>query len=663
MKELTSVNKFNLFAIPELCKMNFFIPDYQRGYRWGETQIRQLLEDLYTFFYDSNAKGNFYCLQPVVVKKMTDKDVASFDLQSNKDNNTWYEVIDGQQRLTTIRIILAISTLLNPIHKFQFELHYQTRPLLGKIFSNMDIEMIDDEYSVMLKSSTGKLDIDSWHILQTAKRIIKWFQTSNSKFTPTLDEFIGSFYEKFTADKSKNKSVQVIWYEICDGSDQHDIFRRLNDKIVSLNNAELIRGMFLSDSAKYECDTAMLMGFDEKDRKIVTQREQARKQSHIIEQWDIIEKSLRDEKFWSFITNKDGKSYSCRIEYIFDLISKKKESEADPIYTYLHFDMLLRDGKVRDLWELWLKVETYYSMLKSWSEDRFYYHKIGYLVTEQNSEVLTDLLEEAAQYSKSELKADIHNRIKDTITDSNKPDKKITELNYSEDYNILKKVLFLYNVESVYQLGLNSENADGITANTGVHEFFNFSKYKEEKNWTLEHIHAQNSEAIDRNDKKKWDQWLVENLSTLRTLSKGINSPELGSLIEDLDAQLDTLKKNRERYTYNDITNAFDRVLHFFDDMNKSDGHPSEIHGISNMALLSGSLNSSISNSVFEVKRQKIMTADANGEYIPPCTRKVFLKYYNKNEQGFTTQQNFYWSEKDRKNYEKDILKIMKSYL
>ena len=111
MAELESINLLDRCSIPELRDKNFFIPDYQRGYRWGETQIRQLLEDLYGFFYDKRSQGAFYCLQPVVVKQMEQAQVAALGLNSPTDNNVWYEVIDGQQRLTTIRIILALEEI------------------------------------------------------------------------------------------------------------------------------------------------------------------------------------------------------------------------------------------------------------------------------------------------------------------------------------------------------------------------------------------------------------------------------------------------------------------------------------------------------------------------------------------------------------------------
>ena len=161
------------------------------------------------------------------------------------------------------------------------------------------------------------------------------------------------------------------------------MFKRLNDKSISLNNAELIRGMFLSDSAVYKGEELLLSQFDEDVRPIVEKRELARKQSHIIEEWDIIEKQLWDDKFWSFTKKeKNSDEYSCRIEYIFDLISKKTSNQKDSLYTYLEFDGMLKSGAVKDLWDLWLKVETYFSLLMAWYNDRYYYHKIGFLTTE-----------------------------------------------------------------------------------------------------------------------------------------------------------------------------------------------------------------------------------------------------------------------------------------
>lgn len=649
MEQLESINYLDLCAIPDLCNKNFYIPDYQRGYRWGSVQIRQLLEDLYGFFYDGKVSGSFYCLQPIVVKEMPASDVESMGLFSTEDSNRWYEVIDGQQRLTTILIILTLESLLDEDKELRFTIYYKTRPNLGELFGHL-VKVRDENkrYSIHVEKEAG-LDIDSWHILRAANEIISWFQSETNTYNPSISSFKGTFYEKFSNTKDKNKSVQVIWYEIRDDSDAYDMFKRLNDKSIYLNNAELIRGLFLSDSAKYKNHKQLLSQFNEDVRDIVAKREQDRKQSHIIEQWDIIESQLRNEKFWAFIKqDKSSENYSCRIEYLFDMVSKKSPNQKDRLYTYLEFEDMLKDSRVEDLWDLWIKVETYYSLLMAWFKDSYYYHKIGFLTTVLGTDVLIELLDESAHKSKTEFKKIIDRKILLAIHDSRKSDRKILEYNYQEDATMLKRVLFLYNVESTFQQGL---------------EFFPFDEYKNH-DWTLEHIHAQNSELIDQSQKNKWEEWFAENKKTLECLHVRLpDDQSLANLLKHLNSEYQKLKNNREKYTFSDLTLVFDRVLKYFNDLSSQEGTPTVMHGISNMALLSGAVNTSIGNSVFEVKRQMIMNADAQGEYIPLCTRKVFLKYYNSKNPNFTVQQNFYWSEKDRVNYLEDIKKVLKSYI
>lgn len=72
--------------------MQFYVPNYQRGYRWKESQVQQLLNDIKEFDYEKNNEKKFYCLQPLVV---------------TEDKENGWVVIDGQQRLTTLFIILT----------------------------------------------------------------------------------------------------------------------------------------------------------------------------------------------------------------------------------------------------------------------------------------------------------------------------------------------------------------------------------------------------------------------------------------------------------------------------------------------------------------------------------------------------------------------------
>lgn len=97
--QYTSNSNFCPKPVAELIttKYHFVIPSYQRGYRWEEKQVIDLLEDICEFAKQDTEDS--YYLQPLVVKpcKWTDTDGVQIDA---------WEVLDGQQRLTTLRLIL-----------------------------------------------------------------------------------------------------------------------------------------------------------------------------------------------------------------------------------------------------------------------------------------------------------------------------------------------------------------------------------------------------------------------------------------------------------------------------------------------------------------------------------------------------------------------------
>ena len=88
----------------------FCIPSYQRGYRWGKREITALLEDL-AEFAEPECKQSTYLLQPIVIR--TDKPTGV------PDGFAEYKiVVDGQQRLTTLSIILTVLSPDCNISKF-----------------------------------------------------------------------------------------------------------------------------------------------------------------------------------------------------------------------------------------------------------------------------------------------------------------------------------------------------------------------------------------------------------------------------------------------------------------------------------------------------------------------------------------------------------------
>jgi len=66
-------NLIDVREINKLIKEQFIIPAYQRGYRWDEKQVTELLDDLWEFINKEKKKGEFYCLQPIVVIRRDDK--------------------------------------------------------------------------------------------------------------------------------------------------------------------------------------------------------------------------------------------------------------------------------------------------------------------------------------------------------------------------------------------------------------------------------------------------------------------------------------------------------------------------------------------------------------------------------------------------------------
>ena len=87
------------------------------------------------------------------------------------------------------------------------------------------------------------------------------------------------------------------------------------------------------------------------------------------------------------------------------------------------------------------------------------------------------------------------------------------------------------------------------------------------------------------------------------------------------------------------------------------DDYGVNLHSIDNLALLDKNANSSISNNFFDVKRSMIIEKDRNGEFVPVCTRNVFLKYYSEDP-----SQIHYWSESDRRDYLNTIKNTIAPY-
>lgn len=589
---MTNNNILKLKSIYELLTENFYIPSYQRGYRWTESQVKALLNDIWDFRNSNPKTDEFYCLQPVVVTKT-----------ENIDGNPW-ELIDGQQRLTTIYIILSYfnKRLAEDSKGPIFSLEYATR-------ENSKSFLLD------IKKEDKDENIDYYFIYEAFETIKTWFSDKIN--------FIGNF-ESVLLNNTK-----VIWYEVDDESTNTiDIFTRINDGKIPLTNAELVKALFLQkDNFETKYDL---------------------KQLQIASEWDQIEKKLQNNSFWYFIySSKNEIKYENRIEYIFDLMYDKKKDNED-YFTFNKFQNSFKEsitnnkGKL-NIDSLWLNVKKYFLTLEEWYNNRDLYHLIGFLI-EYNTDINT-LKKASDTQTKLLFKKHLKDLIKLKLANI-----QLEELDYGSSNKEIKMVLLLFNIQTI----ISTVEADMR---------FPFDKYKSQ-NWDIEHINSQADRTINPVDRKSWALDLVEFYTGINGYSdvlvntltlKEIQLEKIETLLTDtkdickkLIKILDADKVSDELFqsVYDDIIK-----LHSVKDFVENDN-------ISNLALLDEETNRGYGNAMFFIKRKKIIENDKQGIFVPICTKNVFLKYYTKH-----SDNNLNWTQNDANDYLETMKEVLKNYL
>lgn len=286
----------------------------------------------------------------------------------------------------------------------------------------------------------------------------------------------------------------------------------------------------------------------------------------------------------------------------------------------------------KSLEDIWRNIQQTFLVLKDWFEDHEYYHKIGYLIA-SGSMTLQKIFELSKDKTKKEFRDSLDSYIKSSIAIKGR---NYSELSYKKplDYEKISTLLLLFNVESVRQNGQNSE-------------WFPFDKYKynsgSKVEWSLEHIHAQQSEVM--RTQEVWKDWLKLHIPSVQSVDN--NQVEL---IKDMQ---DAIKNPKLDGT--EFTGLQQRVVELL----SAKGNTEYLHSIGNMALLNSSDNAALNNSTFDVKRNKIIEMDKKGQYIPFCTKMVFLKYYTPSEKN----QLHFWGQADRIAYVEAINRVLKNYL
>ena len=397
------------------------------------------------------------------------------------------------------------------------------------------------------------------------------------------------------------KYTKVIWYEIPEHEDEIDVFTRINSGKISLTEAELVKALFLNRK-----------NFDKSEKDL--------KQIEIAKEWDEIEYALQNDEFWFFLNPKSDSA--TRISLVLDIFCGARKSGRN---AYRHF------SEQKELVKLWAEspenIKKVFLSLRYWFDNRELYHLIGFIIA-RNKKTIDELYQVYRKENKSMFRSNLYKEVTEHVdVDS------LEELDYNFDKDEVFDALLLFNVATL----LNNGNS---------HVRFAYDKFNTEK-WSIEHIHAQQDTTFRSTAGIK--DWLSDVLLQVKGL-KNLNKEKRKSkeaIIDSIEKLLKAKKINGEDPDFRLIQKS---VFALF-------GDESDVHTIDNLALLSSQVNSSLSNNIFPIKREVLIDKDKSGEFIPICTKNVFLKYYSKRVDNL-----HFWNSSDRKQYLREMKTVLKNF-
>ncbi|MFO0564295.1 MAG: DUF262 domain-containing protein [Polyangiaceae bacterium] len=413
---------------------SFRVPRYQRGFRWGKLEVERLLNDIW------ESKGGSYSLQPVVVKR---------------DGDAAWELVDGQQRLTTLFLIFVfmqrerLQSSGSP-----YSITYDTRPDSEAYLRELDPGLADS-------------NIDFFHIHGAYECIRAWFDAHGPRRQYAANKFYGYLFE----------SVRVIWYEAPKELDSTTLFTRLNVGRIPLTDAELFKALVLSRSRGSA-------GMTDRTHEIAAQ-------------WDSIERDLQHPDVWAFVADDAAADNPTRITLLLDTLAGGPRGRGRP--QFHTFDVLREQVEQSKPEEVWNQVVQLHALVLGWYESRDHYHKVGYLVAV--GQRFSDLVALASGKTKSAFGAVLDGRIRETLdlTPSG-----VMALSYESatDKEKCARLLLLMNVETVRRMKDSTER-------------YSFRIHRQQA-WSLEHIHAQHAESLTKVE--QWKEWLRLHREALASL-------------------------------------------------------------------------------------------------------------------------------------------------
>lgn len=580
----------------------FNIPEYQRGYKWTVDNIIQLLEDLKGF--KQNSSDEFYCLQNITITK------------TNINGHSCFNVIDGQQRLTTLFILISYiqRNMSNKVLSAESNiLRYSIREETDK-FLRESILTGDYWNDVEYKPATK----DQYYIAEVAKAVAEWFNINNLEERTILDH------------------LKLIVNKVESGEEE-TVFASLNGGKVDLDGADLVRAILITRAAKQKYPSLI----SEKTLHQITNDDinlniniKVSSLGKINEfrvklgiELDMMNNWWSDRKVRSYfeqlLPNRISQNKSFKYsEYPIDLLYYAFfEAYKDKLATHGNTDLDLRifengidkDGEGgNDHLEFYKEVKEFHLTLVDWYNDDEIYNLLGYLMYNYKSASVSFAML-WNEWKLTESKSDFKSKLKRIIRE---------------------------------QLALAFPESDDSTDIADKLILLRKSITNIVENWYVKDFIIRFLPLLDLIPEKK----TVGN--SVRTIFKRLNPDYFKCNQEDKEHV-----RSQTRQIAEENMTEEDRLA--LEEENRQG-----INSIGNIVLLKASINRSYSNVELVKKMDRIAREHImNDTYIRPHTLNVFLSKLQTLKDNGISEDSVFWSEEDIVKTVKAIDSSLTDYL
>ena len=589
----------------------YSIPPYQRGYKWDTKDIERLLKDINEFSPNEDL-DLFYCLQNITLVECRDS----------------FSVVDGQQRLTTLTVILSYLDEYGLINeKLQYNVRHETEEFLKEyIFKPSELKTIHNwEKLLEIACNKGKdYDYqDIFYLFNAYKTVQTWFETNPDFVSVMKDKILN--HVKLIVNLPKNIEEQ-------------ELFENLNGKRVPLDGADLIRALIITRVAKKEVGD-----LDDSIKQNVLINERRVKIGLMLDRINL----------WWADDNKKN--------YFHQFTKESKASDENTIsfndvtypINYLYklyvlaygegvLDMEFFEKKVIEdgfLEELQLLQRT----MENWYNDKDLYHLILFTsiyarekAEKQSALSFKELLHQWKKLYRKDFIRFLKRRIartevfNDLIKQSERSKEENEKTAFSENWYDKKLVMVSTLLDIISILSSNSAYLPAR----------HFKVYKED----LEHIFPQTPVGDRIKDKVKQTQILK---AYLEIINQSLSEEEK-IYIDDCDIDWDN--QNWKDSIKSRINDKIEKVI--------------PVNSIGNMCVLHESVNRGYGNDFFLEKRIDIMRKSQDGYFIRPHVYDAFNKIFlERHDESIDMKMMNRWDKSDILARREYIIKRISNFL